>query len=80
MEVNFILGNNGGHRPSSLGGRSIVVVSEWDEMLAVFKNFKIWQLQFESIFKLFEWIYGGNSIVSIDLWQHVEGKCCQVVL
>ena len=25
---NFILGKNGGHRPSSLGGRLIVVVSE----------------------------------------------------
>ena len=28
MEINFVLGKNGGHRPSSLGGRSIVVVSE----------------------------------------------------
>ena len=26
--VNFVLGKNGGHRPSSLHGRSIVVVSE----------------------------------------------------
>ena len=24
----FVLGKNGGHRPSSLGGRSIVVVSK----------------------------------------------------
>ena len=44
MEINFVVGKNGGHRPSSLGGRSIVVVSEWvsewmsewDEMLAAF--------------------------------------------
>ena len=43
MVINFVLGKNGGHRPSSLGGRSIVVVSEWDKMLAVFKNFKIRQ-------------------------------------
>ena len=28
MEINFVLGKNGGHRPSSLGGRLIVVVSE----------------------------------------------------
>ena len=26
--INFALGKNRGHRPSSLGGRSIVVVSE----------------------------------------------------
>ena len=38
-----MLRKNGGHRPSSLGGRSIVVVSESDEMLAVLKNFKIQQ-------------------------------------
>ena len=34
-------GKNGGHMPSSLGGRSIVVVSESDKILAVFENFKI---------------------------------------
>ena len=28
MEINSILGKNGGHKPSSLGGRSIVVVSK----------------------------------------------------
>ena len=43
MTINFILGKIGGHRPINLGGRSIVVVSEWvsewDEILAVFKNF-----------------------------------------
>ena len=27
MEINFVLGKNGGHRPSSLGSRSVVVVS-----------------------------------------------------
>ena len=27
-EINFVLGMNGGHRPISLGSRSIVVVSE----------------------------------------------------
>ena len=27
-EINFVLRKNGGHRPSNLGGRSIVVVSE----------------------------------------------------
>ena len=27
-EINFVLGKNGGHRSSSLGGRLIVVVSE----------------------------------------------------
>ena len=34
-------GKNEGHRPSSIGGMSNVVVIEWDEILAVFKNFKI---------------------------------------
>ena len=28
MEISFVLGKNGGHRPSTLGGRSIVVVIE----------------------------------------------------
>ena len=28
VRVDFVLGKNGGHRPSSLGGRSIIVVSE----------------------------------------------------
>ena len=28
MEINFVLRKNGGHRPCSLGGRLIVVVSE----------------------------------------------------
>ena len=28
MEINFTLGKNGGHRPSSLGGRLIVVVRQ----------------------------------------------------
>ena len=42
-DINFVLGKNGGHRASSLGGKLIVVVSEWDEMLAVFENFKIQQ-------------------------------------
>ena len=46
MEITFILGKNGGHKPSSLGGRSIVVVRQADEMLAVYKIFQIRQLQF----------------------------------
>ena len=29
MDINFVLEKNGAHRPSSLGGRLIVVVSEW---------------------------------------------------
>ena len=28
MEANFILGKNGGHMPSSLGGRSIAMVRQ----------------------------------------------------
>ena len=27
-EINFVLGKNGGHTPSSLGGRSIVVIRQ----------------------------------------------------
>ena len=46
MEINFVLGKNGDHRPSSLGCRSIVVVRQADEKLAVYKIFKIRQLQF----------------------------------
>ena len=65
-EINFVQEKNGGHRPSSLGCRSTVVVSERDKMLAVFKKIKIKQLQFKSTFKLFEWIYGANSVVPID--------------
>ena len=66
MDINFILGKNRGHRPSSLGSRSIVVVnkwvSKWDEILAAFKfhNFD------SKVHKLFEWIYDANSIVRID--------------
>ena len=57
--------------PSSLGSRSIVVVRQADEYLAVTpvsKNFKIRQLQFKSTFRLFEWIYGANSFVPIDIY------------
>ena len=66
METNFILGKNGGYWLGSLDSRSIVVVSKWEEILAVFKNFKIQQLRFWSMFKLFKWIYGANSVVPID--------------
>ena len=44
MEINFVLGKNGGYMPSSLGGRSFIVVRQADENLAVSKNFKIRQL------------------------------------
>ena len=37
-------GKNGGYMPSSLGGRSFIVVRQEDENLAVNKNFKIQQL------------------------------------
>ena len=36
--------------PSGLGSRSIIVVRQADEKLAVSKNFKIRQLQFKSKF------------------------------
>ena len=38
-EINFVLGKNGGYMPSSLGGRSFIVVRQADENLAVSKNF-----------------------------------------
>ena len=44
MEINFVLGKNGGYKPISLGSRSIIVVRQADENLAVSKNFKIRQL------------------------------------
>ena len=40
--------------PSSLGGRSFIVVRQADENLAVSKNFKIRRLYFKSMFRLFE--------------------------
>ena len=43
-EIDFVLGNNGGYMPSSLGGRSFIVVRQADENLAVSKNFKIRKL------------------------------------
>ena len=39
-QINFILGKNGGHRPSSLGCRLIVAVRQADEKLAVHKILK----------------------------------------
>ena len=44
MEINFVLGKNGGYMPSSLGGRSFIVVRQADKNLAVSKNFIIQQL------------------------------------
>ena len=41
-EIKFLLGKNGGYMLSSLGGRSIIMVRQADENLAVSKNFKIW--------------------------------------
>ena len=58
--------------PSSLGGRSFIVVRQAgrqaDKNLAVSKNFKIRQLQFKSTCRLFEWIYGASSFVRIDIY------------
>ena len=54
--------------PSSLGGRSILVVKQADENLTVSKIFKIQQLQFTSMFRLFEWIHGTNTFVPIDMY------------
>ena len=38
-KISFDLGKNGYHRPNGLASSSIVVVSEWDEALAVYVNF-----------------------------------------
>ena len=67
-EINFILGRHGVYMPSSLGGRSFIVVRQADENLAVSKNFKIRQLQFKSRFRLFEWIYGASNFIQIDTY------------
>ena len=40
MEINFVLGKNRGCSPSSLGCRSIVVVRQADNLLAVYKILK----------------------------------------
>ena len=39
MEINFVLGKNGGYMPSSLGSRLFIVVRQADENLAVSINF-----------------------------------------
>ena len=39
-EINFVLGKNGGYTPSSLGGRSFIVVRQADENLALAKFLK----------------------------------------
>ena len=70
MEINFILGKNGGYMPNTIGGRSIVLVRQADENLAVSKKFKIQQLQFKSMFRLFEWIYDTNTFVPIDIYDY----------
>ena len=44
-EINFVLGKNGGYRPSSLGCRSIDVVRQADDLFVVYKIFKIQQLE-----------------------------------
>ena len=54
--------------PSSLGGRSFIVVRQADKNLVVSKNFKIRQLYFKSMFRLFEWINGTSSFVRIDIY------------
>ena len=48
MEINSVLGKNGDYMPSSLGGRSIIVVRQADENFAVTKNFKIRQLNLKA--------------------------------
>ena len=39
-EINFVVGKNGGRRPSSLGCRSIVVLRQADDLLAAYKVIK----------------------------------------
>ena len=43
-EIDFVMGKNGGYMPSSLGGRSFIVVRQADKNIAISENFKIWQL------------------------------------
>ena len=64
-EINFVLGKNGGYMPSSLGGRSILVVRQTDKNLAVSKNFKLRLLSFKSTFRLYDWIYDTNSFIDM---------------
>ena len=78
MEINFVLGKNGGHTPKCLGGRSIAVFRQTgrqaDKIFIAYKIFKIWQLQFWSMFRLFEWIYGANKFVPLDELPVFEGN------
>ena len=78
MEKNFVLRMNGGHRPSILSGRLIVVVSEWDKMLAVVENFKIQQLWLQARLSCLD----GFSIVPIDFmaacWRKILLSGCSL--
>ena len=77
-EINFSLGKNGGHMPSSLSGRSIIVVRQArmhtctharrqaDKILAVYKILKFANFNSKAhYFRMFEWIYGANSFIPI---------------
>ena len=55
------MGKNGHHRHNGLGGRSVVMVSEWDAV-------KIRPFQFWSTLRLIEYTSDVNTFVPIDLW------------
>ena len=40
MEINFVLGKNGGYMPSSLGSRSFIVVRQAEKILQLAKILK----------------------------------------
>ena len=75
MEINFVLGRNGGHTPSSLSCRSIVVVGQsvgWlvgrsvsqsvRQMKCLQFSYKVFKFNSLDSKALFEWIYGANPV------------------
>ena len=50
--LSFDLGKNGHHRFRYLGSKFIIVVRQAHKTLAVYKFYKIWQLQFWNILRL----------------------------
>ena len=77
MKINFILEKNGGHSPSSLGGKSIAVVSEWEHPLKI--------LKFDNFDSKARLSFLNGFMVLIALYQQIllqyfEGKCCYKVV
>ena len=69
MKISFDLGKNGQHRFRGLGSKLIVVVKLAHKTLAIYKFYKIWQLQFWSTLWLLNiFIMLFNDFIAVDSW------------